>query len=197
MKLYAVIFVSGLIIGALGYALIAERNAPSAKPYIKTVTTTIEKTKGVPDTTINEKRETKKVKIKKTGTTEFKLNKNEPGISKITVEQSNNDSNEVAVEFQYPETTIKQVDQVKQTTSEKDSTAWVERSEKESSWQIAVGSIQYWNNQIDVDKYAELSYQKKIWFFYLKGSAGIHNKLNDALSSLKMHTKVELNFPLN
>jgi hypothetical protein len=197
VKLYAVIFVSGLIIGALGYALIAERNAPSAKPYIKTVTTTIEKTKGVPDTTINEKRETKKVKIKKTGTTEFKLNKNEPGISKITVEQSNNDSNEVAVEFQYPETTIKQVDQVKQTTSEKDSTAWVERSEKESSWQIAVGSIQYWNNQIDVDKYAELSYQKKIWFFYLKGSAGIHNKLNDALSSLKMHTKVELNFPLN
>lgn len=199
MKLYILIFVSGLVIGALVYALIEERKAPDAErtANTKTVTTETVTTEGTPDTTVKIKSQNSKIKIKNTGTTEFKLEKNEPGISKITVEQSNNDSSEVKVEFQYPETTIKQVDTVKQTTTIKDSTAWVERSEKESFWQIAVGSRQDWENEIYVNKYAEVSYQHKIWFFYLKGSAGIHNKLNDALSNLKMHTKVELNFPLN
>lgn len=199
MKLYAVIFVSGLIIGALAYALIAERKAPGTErtTNTKTITTEIKKTEGVPDTTINEKRETKKIKAKSVGTTKYSVPKNEAGISKITIGKSDNDSSEVELEFKYPETTIKKVDEIERSTVEKDSTTWVPGLEKESNWQIAIGTIQYWKNQIDVYKYAELSYQKKIWFFSVKGAVGINNKLNDALNNLEMHTKLELNIPLN
>lgn len=199
MKLYAVIFVSGLVIGGLLYHIFAERQAPSTKPYAnsKTVTTEIIKSEGVSDTTLKVKSQKSKVKIKSRGKTEFNLDENEVGVKEITIEQSNNDSSEVEVEFQYPEKEIARVDTFKRSTYEKDSTAWVEGSEEESFWQIAIGSRQDWENEIYVSKYAEVSYQHKVWFFYLKGSAGIHNKLNDALSNLKMHTKVELNFPLN
>lgn len=197
----------GIIIGiAIGIAVrgFFDKPCPEIKSTTtKTVTTEITKTEGVPDTSIKVKSQKSKLKIKSIGKTEFKLDKDEVGVKEITirhggqVEQSNNDSGEVEVEFQYPETTIKQTDEVSTKTTIKDSVASVEEIEEEDKWQVAIGSLQNFENEVEVNKYFEISYQKKIWFFYLKGFAGIHNKLNDALSNLKIHTKLEINIPLN
>ena len=196
---YIIVFVAGGFCGALIYMNVVKSDAPVEKVVKSSTTQTTTENKiipGVPDTTSKRITKTANVKVKAEGTTEFADNNNDLSITKVKVGKIN-DSLEVKVEAKYPEKIITKTDTVYSTTTVESSQTNIQEVVKESEWQLAFGTEQYWNDSIDLYKYSEISFMKRVWFFYLKGYAGIHNKLNDALSNIKIHSKLEINIPLD
>ena len=79
----------------------------------KTETTSTEKITGKADTATTVKSQTSKVKVQNEGTTNFEVEKDKPGITKVTVAKSDSDKIDFEIEQQYPEKTIVRVDTVK------------------------------------------------------------------------------------
>lgn len=199
MKALLIVALLGLFLGYMMYPVInsSKEQGTVRVEKVKTVTTEVTRTEGLADTVVELKIKNEKLKINPAGSTQFAVNNQEAGISSITIDQAENNGSEINVEYQYPERTITRIDTALKKIIITDNTSFIKEAADESYWQITFGSVQLFVNQVEAKKYFELSYQKKIWGIYLKATAGINNKLNEALNNIKIHTKLELNIPLS
>ncbi len=107
------------------------------------------------------------------------------------------DSADIKVKADIKQTTIVRVDTVYKTTETTITDSIFITTEKENEWAVHVGSFQLWKNEIEVYKYAELSYQHKVWFFNVRASAGFYNRLEESFNGFQPMSKIEFNIPLN
>lgn len=212
---YLIGMVIGIVLCVVGNNFICnDEPVVIGKSSVTEKTTTTEKVEGKADTTSNVKRQTSKVTLRHfdnpilrqaqddmhvPGSSTFdKIFNYEDAELKTTVTTYPAvDSLDIENDLSVTHKTITRVDTVKKTETIKTTETITTEVYKKNSWQLAIGSAQLWNDAIELSKYAELSYQHKVWFFYLKGFAGVYNGINDGFNELKINSKVELNIPLN
>lgn len=179
IKWAVIFFIIGIAGGIfLGYPLFHKDPVISSVKE-KTEVTNTEKITGIPDTNTVIKKQESKLKIKNAGETNFDIDKNKAGITKVTVAKSDSDSTNLHIEYQYPEKTIVRVDTVK---TEKTITLKETNTEvitKMPDYLLGAGvKVFYENMSLKTMPFVHLTANTKLWFLYLsvEGRAVIDNQ---------------------
>ena len=123
--------------------------------------------------------------VKKDGTISVYL-KTYPGI----------DSVDIAATYQGKEREINQIDTLEIKDSAKSSTHESITVEAKDTWRLSAGTSKIFIEKNEFNKYIDLNYTRKVWFFYVTAGAGINNDLNMGLKDIKTHCKIEIGISL-
>lgn len=106
------------------------------------------------------------------------------------------DSVDIAATYQGKQRTIKQTNTLEKKDSSSTDTREVFTIEPASIWKLNFGTSQFYGDGFILNKYIDLNYSKKIWFFYLTAGGGVMNEFGAGLKDLKLHTKIEIGISL-
>ncbi|GAB4287309.1 MAG: hypothetical protein Kow0098_03670 [Ignavibacteriaceae bacterium] len=201
-KRYIVGFAAGLI-----FCFVINNFICSGEPEVKTEKTTkimVKISPGVPDTAVVVKKEEKSVRLRKESKqigyelssrflNSFELENGRIETEVITYPAA--DSIDINLNAKIKERTITRTDTLIKTITNE--TITTKTDYVKASWNLSLGSFQFIDNEINLHKYAMVSYQHKIWFFYIEAGAGVYNGLSDGFNNFKLLTKAELKIPLN